>query len=293
MVRGKVVVVTGASSGIGREAAAAFAGQGATVAVVGRNAERTSAVAEAIGGQAFLADFDRLDEVRALAAVLLAAFDRIDVLANNAGGLVSTRSLTVDGHERTFQSNHLAPFLLTNLLLPRLVESSARVVSTSSLAHRFGTVDLDDLELKRRAWLGGWRAYGSSKLQTILFIEELARRTAGSGLTAYSFHPGFVATGFGSGSRIVSALMKRGLYGVSAAAGAVPLIQLATADDPGAPSGSYFDGLSAHPRQHRSAGDATLAARLWCASETLVGLASAPPPMVTEDRPHRRKGRSE
>ena len=115
---GRVVVLTGASSGIGRKAAGALAAAGARVAVVGRNPERTRAVAEEIGGDAFVADFDRLDDVRDLADALLARYDGIDVLANNAGGLVSHRAETVDGHERTIQSNHLAPFLLTRLSSP-------------------------------------------------------------------------------------------------------------------------------------------------------------------------------
>lgn len=276
-MQGKTVVITGASSGIGRQAAIDLAARGASVAVVGRNRERTDAVAREVGGRAFIADFDRLDDVRALAESLLASYDSIDVLANNAGGLVPKRSLTVDGHERTVQSNHLAPFLLTNLLLPRLVESGGRVISTASVANRWANLRLDDLDWANRPWLGGWRAYGTSKLLTILFIEELARRTSGTGLSAFSFHPGFVATSFGDGSllmRLVS-LASRGQYGISAEAGAVPLIQLASTRDVGAPSGTYFDTLTPNGRRHRLAGDADLARRLWDASGHLVGLVPA------------------
>ena len=191
----KTIVITGASSGLGAKAAERLAGEGWHVAVVGRNPERTEKVAASVGGTPFVADFDRLDDVRALAAALLERFPRIDVLANNAGGLVSERGLSADGHERTLQHNHLAPFLLTNLLLPRLVDSDARVISTASLANLAGRVRMDDLEWARRRWLGGWPAYGTSKLATILFIRELARRTP---LTAYSFHPGYVSTRFGA-----------------------------------------------------------------------------------------------
>lgn len=274
---GKTVVITGASSGIGRQAAIELAGRGARIAVVGRHRARAEAVATEVGGVAFIADFDRLDDVRTLADDLLFACDRIDVLANNAGGLVPTRALTVDGHERTFQSNHLAPFLLTQLLLPRLIESGARVISTASVANRWARLRLDDLDWAERPWLGGWGAYGTSKLETILFTEELARRTAGTGVGAYSFHPGFVATSFGQGSPVMAliALASGGRYGISVEAGAVPLIELASTLDPGFPSGTYFDTLTGNGRRHRLAGDADLAAALWQRSAALVGCVPA------------------
>jgi len=262
---GTTVVITGASSGIGRQAAIELAGRGARIAVVGRHRARAEAVATEVGGVAFIADFDRLDDVRTLADDLLFACDRIDVLANNAGGLVPTRALTVDGHERTFQSNHLAPFLLTQLLLPRLIESG------------WARLRLDDLDWAERPWLGGWGAYGTSKLETILFTEELARRTAGTGVSAYSFHPGFVATSFGHGSPVMAliALASGGRYGISIEAGAVPLIELASTPDPGFPSGTYFDTLTGNGRRHRLAGDAELAAALWQRSADLVGCVPA------------------
>ena len=274
---GKTVVITGASSGIGREAAIALAAEGASIAVVGRNRERTEAVASTVGGRAFIADFDRLSDVRQLADSLLTAYDTIDVLANNAGGLVSKRIPTADGHESTFQSNHLAPFLLTNLLLPRLVESRARVISTASTANMMGRLRLDDLEWSKRPWFGGWQAYGTSKVETILFIRELARRTAGTGLTAYSFHPGVVRTSFGSDSPMMKlvSLTTGGSYGISVEAGAVPLIQLASAADVGAPSGTYFDMLQPNGPCSRQSKDMALARSLWHASLDLVGLPAA------------------
>lgn len=281
MSRTRTVILTGASSGIGAIAAGRLAATGAEVAVVGRNPDRTRAVAEKAGGTAFLADYDRLDDVRALADALLDRYDRIDVLANNAGGLVSRRRLTVDGHERTFQSNHLAPFLLTNLLLPRLRASAqdapVRVVSTASVANRFGRLRLDDLEWAKRPWFGGWRAYGTSKLATILFIRELAERMTGTGIDAYSFHPGFVATGFGADSAMmkVGAVLGQGRMGITAEQGAVPLITLAGESSIGAPSGTYFDGLTANGRVNPQARDPQLGRDLWAISARMVGLPPA------------------
>ncbi|MEO7122373.1 MAG: SDR family NAD(P)-dependent oxidoreductase, partial [Lacisediminihabitans sp.] len=261
----------GASSGIGRAAALNLAARGAEIAVVGRNPERTREVAASVGGTAFLADYDYLDEVRALAAALEARYDRIDVLANNAGGLVHKRATTSDGFERTFQANHLAPFLLTTLLLPLLKRSNARVISTASVANLFGRLDLDDLNFERRAWWGGWQAYGTVKIETILFIEELARRT---GLEAYSFHPGYVSTGFGADAPIIrfANLVSAGRIGMRPEQGATPLIHLASAGDIGVPSGTYFDRLSPHGRVERHAHSADIARLLWEKSEALVAL---------------------
>jgi NAD(P)-dependent dehydrogenase (short-subunit alcohol dehydrogenase family) len=265
------IVITGASSGIGAEAAARLAGEGWEVAVVGRNPKRTAEVAASIGGTPFLADFDRLDEVRDLAAALLERYPRIDVLANNAGGLVSTRALTADGNERGIQHNHLAPFLLTNLLLPRLIESGARVISTSSFANLAGSLRLDDLNWEKRRWLGGWPAYGTGKLATILFIRELARRTA---LEAYSFHPGYVSTGFGADSGFISVTnrLRPGGFGIPAAVGAEPLVLLAAGLAAPATSGAYYDRLTPNGRTRAAARDDTLAAALWERSAKIVGL---------------------
>ncbi|MEA9985213.1 SDR family NAD(P)-dependent oxidoreductase [Subtercola sp. RTI3] len=279
---GKTVVITGGSSGIGRAAARALAADGARVAVVGRNPERTHQVADEIGGEAFLADFDRLDDVRRLADALLTRFARIDVLANNAGGLISKRADTVDGHERTIQSNHFAPFLLTNLLLPRLRQNAAeapvRIIATASSANSFGRLRLDDLDLRHRRWLAGWSAYGQAKLANIVFTDELARRTAGSGIEAYSFHPGFVATSFGADTALLkfANTVGGGRLGLSPEAGAVPLVQLASVPNVGSPSGTYFSQLKPNGHTARQAGDAALASAFWAASERAVGW-SAPP----------------
>jgi NAD(P)-dependent dehydrogenase (short-subunit alcohol dehydrogenase family) len=266
----KTVVITGASSGIGASAAGTLAADGWEVAVVGRNPERTRKVAAEIGGTPFLADYDRLDDVRALAQRLLERYERIDVLANNAGGLVPQRGLSADGFERTIQHNHLAPFLLTNLLMPKLVSSKARVIGTASLANSFGNLRIDDLQWKKRAWLGGWQAYGTSKIATILFSQSLAAR----GLEAYSFHPGFVATGFGSDSRLVrfGRFVSGGSMGISAEQGAAPLVHLATAETVDAANGTYFDGLKPDGRIHKTVRIPGNAEALWTASALLVGL---------------------
>lgn len=269
---GKTVVITGASAGIGAEAAARLAESGWRVAVVGRNQERTDAVAAAVGGTPFYADYDRLDDVRALAAALLKKYARIDVLLNNAGGLVSPRRLSEDGHERTFQHNHLAPFLLTGLLRARLEKYNGRVVSTSSIMNLIGQVWVDDLEWEHRRWFGGWKAYGTAKLETVLFMRELARRST---LEAYSVHPGYVATGFGTDSPLIrlSAVMKSGGFGIPVAEGALPLVRLVSDPSVPAANGSYFDRLHANGRVAKQGTDDSLAADLWDRTAKIVGLA--------------------
>lgn len=278
----RTIILTGASSGIGAVAAARLAEQGADIAVVGRNAERTRAVAERVGGTPFLADFERLDDVRRLGAALLDRYDRIDVLANNAGGLYARRELTEDGHERTIQANHLAPFLLTHLLRSRLAATAAdgtdvRVVSTASLANRFGRLRLDDLDYAKRPWLGGWRAYGTAKLATILFIRELAERLTGTGVQAFSFHPGTIATNFGQSSALIrfGTAVTRGTYGIPVEEGAVPLIRLAAEPPVGAPSGTYFDRLRANGATTAQGTDARLGRELWSVTARLLGLDSS------------------
>jgi NAD(P)-dependent dehydrogenase (short-subunit alcohol dehydrogenase family) len=267
----KTIVITGASGGIGAKAATRLAAEGWHVAVVGRNPGRTASVAASVGGTPFVADFDRLDDVRSLAAALLETYPRIDVLANNAGGLTSERGITADGHERNFQHNHLAPFLLTNLLLPRLAESGARIVSTSSVMNLVGRVRLEDLDWKNRAWLGGWQAYGTAKLETIMFTRELARRT---GLDAFSFHPGYVATGFGSDSAFIklSYRLRPGGLGISVDQGAEPLVLLASGRGIPSLSGTYYDQLKPYGRTRAQADDGDLAAGLWIKSAQLVGI---------------------
>ncbi|WP_281261917.1 SDR family NAD(P)-dependent oxidoreductase [Streptomyces rishiriensis] len=156
--------MTAGSSGIGKAAATDLAKDGATVVITGRDPQRTKAVADQIGGIGYVSDFEKLDDVRGLADKLLAAYHRIDVLANSAGSMYKVSELTADGFERTLQANYLAPFLLTRLLLPRLAESPGRVISTSSNANVQGRVHLDDLNFTRQRWNSGLGAYGTSKL---------------------------------------------------------------------------------------------------------------------------------
>jgi NAD(P)-dependent dehydrogenase (short-subunit alcohol dehydrogenase family) len=273
----KTIVITGASSGIGAAAAKTLSQRGATVAVVGRNPERTRDIARSVNGQAFLADFASFDSVRDLAEGLLDRYESIDVLANNAGGLVPKRTTTVDGHELTIQMNHLSPFLLTALLLPRLQETAAtgrpvRVIATASMANVASSLRLDDLNRRSRPWLGGWPAYGGAKAANILFTRELARRTEGTGISAYAYHPGFVATGFGADSPLLrlAGVLGYGRFSLTPDAGAAPLVELASASAVPQPSGTYFDGLVPGGRTGRQASDDALAASLWDVSERLT-----------------------
>lgn len=276
---GRTVVITGASSGIGRAAARALTALGAEVAIVGRNPERTKAVADELGADPFLADYARLDDVRALADALLTRYPRIHVLANNAGGMQQHRGYTPDRNERTFQETHLGGFLLTSLLLPRMIETAAdapagsvRMVQTASLAARGGRVRLDDLDNQRGLWLGGWPAYSTVKLENVLFAKELARRVGDDGVSAYSFHPGIVKSNFGRNSWAWSALdlVTQGHYGISPEQGAEPLVRLASTPEIGAANGTYFDRLTPDGATSPQAEDRALAAAFWKASEERV-----------------------
>jgi len=277
-LRGRTVVVTGASSGIGAAAARRFAESGATVAVVGRAPEKTAAVAREIGADAHLVDYARLADVRRLAEDLLVRYPRIDVLANNAGGFFITRKESADGHELTFQVNHLAPFLLTSLLLDRLTENpdGARVVNTASADYRKGHLDLDDLDCTRSRYR--WRAvYSTAKLATVLYTGELARRTQGTGVTASSFHPGVTASDVSRDSATMRALMGTRLAKAMMSTpdqGAEPLLHLATTPDALAVNGAYFHQLRREEPTHAQATDAGLAGRLWERSAELTGLAA-------------------
>lgn len=274
----RTIVITGASDGIGAAAARQLAADGHKVVVVGRSPEKTAAVAGEVGADFFVANFARLAEVRALAADLLERYERIDVLANNAGGIMADRQVSEDGHELTFQVNYLAPFLLTTLLLDRLEESRASVISTSSAAHRlFSDFHLDDLEAERS--YAPNTAYGNAKLAVNLFTRELDRRYRASGISAAAFHPGVVATNFAatstSGMRVMyQTVLSRFL--TSSAKGADTLVWLATTT-PGVdwePGNYYVKRKIA--TTHPLVGDARLAAELWDRSIAMVSAADAP-----------------
>lgn len=265
----RVVVITGGSSGIGAAAATRLRQMGATVAITGRSTE-TIRLAKRIGAEAFLADFARLREVRQLAEALLATYPVIDVLANNAGAVIDRREVTEDGHEKTFQVNHLAGFLLTMLLRERLEESRATVINTSSGAHRFGRIDPDDLENARD--YRPWRAYGTAKLMNIVHAIGINRRFPG--VSAASFHPGVVATGFArEGSPAIRFLYEsplRRLFMISPEKGADTLVWLATTT----PGETWRPGAFYVKRKRRQtapqATDPEIERRLWEESEKAV-----------------------
>ncbi len=203
------IVITGASDGIGAAAARALSSDH-TVVVVGRSPEKTRAIGRELGVEHHACDFASLADVRRLAQDLAAAHPVIDVLANNAGGVLSQRRMTEDGYEATFQTNHLAPTLLTTLLLPNLRAGAGTVIMTASDAARLGRLALDDLALTK-----GWspmRAYGTAKLANICYARGLQRSEGPSGINAASFHPGVVATSFGTGGpKPVGWIYKTGL----------------------------------------------------------------------------------
>ena len=267
----ETIIITGASDGIGAAAAHALSGGGNTVVIVGRSPEKTARVADALGADHFVADFSRLSEVRRLAAELRERYPSIDVLANNAGGIFGDRTITEDGHELTLQVNHLAPFLLTTLLMDRLILSKARVINTSSVANLSGNIDIDDLDLATRFTPG--RAYSNAKLDNILFTSELSRRFGAEGITTAAFHPGVVASNFASDSTSPLRMLYRSALRhtlISSEKGADTLVWLATST-PGRDwtSGEYF--IKRKPaRTNRQADDARLASALWERSAALV-----------------------
>jgi NAD(P)-dependent dehydrogenase (short-subunit alcohol dehydrogenase family) len=271
---GRTIVITGASDGLGAAAAKRLSRSGENVVVVGRSPDKTKAVATEIGADYLLADFTDLAQVRALAEQLLARYPRIDVLANNAGGIMAEREVTIDGHEKTFQVNHLAPFLLTTLLLDRLAEAKASVLNTSSLGNKlFGHVNIDDLEAER-----GYRpqkAYGDAKLENILFTRELHRRYHSAGISTAAFHPGSVASNFGSeaDSRMIRLVYRTPLKHLSLIGpekGSDLLVWLACAT-PGEDwtSGEYYSGHSI-AKANKQAYDRELARELWDRSAAMI-----------------------
>ena len=272
----RTIVITGASDGIGAAAARTLHSLGDRVVVVGRSPEKTAAVAKEIGADYLLADFARLDDVRTLAGRLLERYPRIDVLVNNAGGIMGRREETVDGHEKTLQVNHLAPFLLTNLLMERLLDSGASVINTSSVANSlFAHFDIDDLEARRK--YSPNRAYGNAKLANILFTRELDARYRTQGISTAAFHPGGVATSFASESTSMMRVMYRTVLNrflISPEQGAQTLVWLATA----APGQDWQPGKYYYKCKistaNKDAYDAALSARLWEESSRMVGLAA-------------------
>jgi retinol dehydrogenase 12 len=275
---GRVCVLTGASSGIGLAASVALARQGATMILVCRDQTRgeaalAQAAAAATNGQPELelADLASLAQVRDLAA-RLGQLPRIDVLINNAGLVMGRRELTEDGYEHTFAVNHLAPFLLTNLLLPVLTASSpARVITVSSVAHRGGWLNFGNLQLER-GYLP-MLAYANSKLANVLFTRELARRLGGTGVTANCLHPGTVRTHFGDtgAAWLRLGLAASGAFLRTPQAGAATTVFLASSPAVEGDTGGYYVNCRRR-RPSLAARDDERARRLWEASARLTGL---------------------
>ena len=267
---GQVILVPGASTGIGAAAARELYRRGATVHVTGRSPDRTAAVAALVGTEPIVADFARLADVREVAAQVLGRCDRLDALVNNAGIWVTRREETQDGHELMFQVNHLAPFLLTALLKDLLIASApARVITTSSVANLSGFVRLNDLET--RLFFTGYTVYGTTKLENILFTRELGRRLAGTGVLATCFNPGPVATDLARGTLIGAAyqLPLSRLLMKSPEGGADTLVWLAT--QPGdrlRPGGYYSNRRPGLLNPQALSG--TLARQLWDQTERIL-----------------------
>ncbi len=276
-MQGKVALITGATSGIGRETARALVAKGFRLYVLCRNPEKGQALCAEVGGDVrlLLGDMASLADVRAVAERFLSLEPRLDLLVNNAGQINSERRLSQDGIELTFAVNHLAPFLLTALLLPRLLATpGARIVNVASLAHGFATsgIDLEDYNWAHKRFLP-LVVYGHSKLANILFTRELARRLKGTGVTANCLHPGVVGTEFGMNTgwfgRFVANMVRP--FVLDSEQGARTTVYLATSPEVEGVSGEYYvDCKPATPLLW--ALDDQAAAGLWCLSEQLVGL---------------------
>ena len=277
---GKVCMVTGATSGIGEVTARKLAQLGAVVVVVGRNEAKSEATVSQIRQQTdnpsvdfLLADLSSQQEIRGLAKEFESRYSRLDVLVNNAGAIMLSRRESVDGIEMTLALNHLAYFLLTNLLLDRLKSSApARIVIVSSNSHQRAKLDFDDLQNRRRYW--GYRAYARSKLGNILLSYELARRLEGTGVTVNALHPGLVGTNLLANNGALGRLLKIlvGIKGMSPERGARTSIYLAASPEVETVTGRYFVQEQDVPSSSSSY-DEDAALRLWRLSAELTGLA--------------------
>jgi len=277
-MQGKTALITGATAGIGLRTAEALAERGADLLLVGRDAAKTERVAASLrakGGTVtpFVADLSRQDAVRRLADEVRTKTERLDVLINNVGAIFQHRAESADGREMTFALNHLAPFLLTNLLLDLLQASApARVVTVASAAHTWGTMDFTDLDYRKG--YGGWNVYSRSKLANVLFAYELARRAAGTGVTSNSLHPGFVASDFGhnnGGLFGVTLKLTQRLFAISEEDGAKTSVHLASAFGVNEETGKYF--VKSRPvASSKASYDESAWRRLWDVSAEMVGL---------------------
>lgn len=276
----KTILITGASSGIGAAAARQLAALGHRVVLHARTGEKGEPVRQEIAAATgnenvslLTADFGALEAVRALAAAFRAQYDRLDVLINNAGLYLSKRTETPDGFETTWAVNHLAPFLLTNLLLDRLKASApARIINVASNAHTGGHINFDDLQMRER--FNGLGAYAQSKLANILFSYELARRLDGTGVTAVAMHPGVVNTGIWERNTGLIDYFLRGMSVLykSPKKSARAVVRLAVDPALEGVTGTYFDQMK-EKKSAAASYDEAVAARLWQVSEEATGLA--------------------
>jgi NAD(P)-dependent dehydrogenase (short-subunit alcohol dehydrogenase family) len=278
-MQGKTVVITGGTSGIGQVAAEKLAGMGARIVLTARSQQRGDAtlarlreIAPGLKHSIHYGDLSRLSELRRVAKEIAARETRIDVLINNAGAMFGERQVTEDGLERTFATNHLSYFVMTHLLSERLITSApARVVNTSSHAHYRGTLDFDDLQYARD--YKAFPSYCRSKLYNVLFTRVLARRLAGTGVTANSLHPGFVKTRFGddSGGPMARWIGLMKFLAISPQKGAETIIYLASSDHAVKANGLYFY-KSKPVEASKLAQDDTAAERLWRETSRIAGI---------------------
>ena len=280
---GRVVLITGATSGIGKATASALAAYGASVVIHGRDEEKAKETVEEIREETknpavyyILADFEKLDEVRFLANEFRRQFHRLDVLINNAGAVFGKRQESADGIELTLQVNYLCHFLVTNLLLDMLKASSpSRVLNVSSGVHEHGHIDFEDLQMTRK--YSGQKAYASSKLAQVLFTYELARRLEGSGVTCNASNPGLAKTHLGYDAGLLTSLSKRfvDIFGKSAEKAADTTIFLASSPEVERVSGKYFEDRKEAESSEMSY-NMGAAKRLWEVSLKLTNLVDEP-----------------
>jgi NAD(P)-dependent dehydrogenase (short-subunit alcohol dehydrogenase family) len=278
-MKGKVVMVTGANSGIGKAASLALAKMGSTVVMVARNEEKGKTAQSEIIKESqnnsidlLLADLSSLESVRQLATEFQKKYSKLHVLVNNAGLFNRIRSVTTDGYENTFATNYLAPFLLTNLQLDLLKASApSRIINVSSVGHYNGHINFDDLNLEKE--YGGWKAYGQSKLALVLFTHELAKKLQGTGVTVNAVHPGTVATNIWTRplgpAGFIMALPK--LFMTSPEQGAETIVYLASAGDAERLNGEYLEKLKVKKSSDESYNE-EIAQRLWDVSAKLTHL---------------------
>ncbi|MCU0496006.1 MAG: SDR family oxidoreductase [Anaerolineae bacterium] len=283
-MKGKVCLITGATNGIGLETARALAKQGVKVVMVGRNATKTTQIAEELcqstGGtvETLIGDLSLIAQTRQVAEAFKARYDRLDILINNAGAIYTSRQVTAEGHELTFALNHLSYFVLTNLVLEVILDSApARIINVSSMAHMGGKILFDDLNATQG--YNGFGVYGNSKLMNVLFTYELARRLANKGVTVNALHPGIVQTGFNRNNGSLMQALTGFFTGLgrlfnvvlTPEQGAQTTLHLATSPQVAQVTGKYFSASKETPSSPLSY-DTEIQRRLWEVSEQLTDI---------------------